>query len=62
MTSERWNDFIYLVNNDRPITELVPPVQNAEEESIFNNMVKELAEIRIKDPKAAFWPVEKDWD
>ena len=60
MTSKRLNDFIYLVNNGRPITELDPPVQNAEEESIFNNMVKELAKKKKKDPKAAFWTVEKD--
>ena len=24
--------------------------------------LKELAEMRKKDPKAAFWPVKKDWD
>lgn len=62
MTSERWNRFINFVNNGRPMSELDPPIQGKEEERIFNNMVKELAEMRKKDPKAAFWPVEKDWD
>lgn len=44
------------------MSELDPPIQDKEEERVFNNMVKELAEMRKKDPKAAFWPVEKDWD
>ena len=44
------------------MSELDPPIQDKEEERIFNNMVKELAEMRKKDPKAAFWQVEKDWD
>ena len=62
MTSDRWNQFINFVNNGRPVSELDPPIQGKEEERVFNNMVKELAEMRKKDPKAAFWPVEKDWD
>ena len=61
MTSERWNDFIYAVNNDIPKEELKPPIANEEESRIFDNMVRELAEMRKDDPKAAFWPVEKEW-
>lgn len=61
MSSRRWNQFIAFVNNDRPKTELKPPIQNEEEDRIFNNMVRELKEMRKDDPKAAFWPVETDW-
>ncbi len=61
MTSERWNDLIYAVNNDIPKDKVKPPITTEEESRIFDNMVKELAEMRKDDPKAAFWPVEKDW-
>ena len=61
MTSERWNDLIYAVNNDIPKEKVEPPIITEEESRIFDNMVKELAEMRKDDPKAAFWPVEKDW-
>ena len=61
MTPERWNDFIYAVNNDIPKEKVNPPVKGEEENRIFDNMVKELAEMRKEDPKAAFWPVEKEW-
>lgn len=60
MTPERWNDFIYAVNNNIPKEELKPPIANERENRIFDNMVKELAEMRKKNPKAAFWPVEKE--
>lgn len=32
-----------------------------EEMKIYDSMVAELAEMREKDPRAAFWPVESDW-
>ena len=61
MTSERWNQFIWYVNNNRPKEELNPPIANEEENRIFDSMVKELEEERKDNPKAAFWPVETDW-
>ena len=42
MEDKRWNQMIDLVNEGRPITDLNPPIQNDEEEKIFNNMVRDL--------------------
>ena len=44
MEDKRWNQMVDLVNEGRPVTDLNPPVQNDEEERIFNNMVRDLVE------------------
>ncbi len=53
MMTRRWNQFIDLINDSRPVTELEPPIQNERERQIFNNMVDELARARKVNPKAA---------
>jgi len=61
MTSRRWNQFIDFVNTGRPITDLKPPIQDKEEERIFNNMVLQLAGMRETDPDARFANVDIEW-
>ena len=47
MTNKRWNQFIDFANANRPITELVPPIQNEKERKIFEDMTSRLAEMNI---------------
>ena len=61
MEDKRYNQMIDLINNGRPITELNPPIQNEEEERIFNNMQKQLAELRKETPNASFYKVDDEW-
>ena len=61
MDYRRWNQFISHINYGMSKASLNPPIQNAEEDRIFDDMEKELAEMRKTNPKAAFWPVENDW-
>lgn len=61
MTSKRWNQFYYFVENGKPKSELDPPIQNAGEDKIFNDLVEELKELREDDPDACFKPVESEW-
>ena len=61
MDYRRWNQFISYVNYGMSKESLNPPIQNEEEDRIFDNMAKELEEMRKTNPKAAFWPVENDW-
>lgn len=61
ISSRRWNQLINAVNSDIPKYKVNPPIQNEEESRVFDNMVKELAEMRKDNPKAAFWPVETEW-
>ena len=61
MEDKRRNQMIDLINEGRPITELDPPVQNKEEERIFNDMQKELAELRKDNPDASFYKVDDEW-
>ena len=61
MEDKRWNQMIDLVNEGRPITDLNPPVQNEEEERIFNNMVKDLEKHRESYPGANFASVDDEW-
>ena len=61
MEDKRRNQMIDLINAGRPITELDPPVQNKEEERVFNEMQKELAELRKENPKASFYKVDDEW-
>ena len=46
----RYNTFVDFVNANRAKEELVPPIQNEEENKLFDNMVKELTEMRKKNP------------
>ena len=61
MTNRRWNQFINFANNNRPITELDPPIQNDEERKILENMVNQLAELRKTNPDASFANVDFEW-
>jgi hypothetical protein len=61
MTTRRWNQFINLINDNRSITELEPPIQNERERQIFNNMVDELARARKVNPKASLCNVDLEW-
>ena len=61
MEDKRYNQMIDLINEGRPITELNPPIQNEEEERAFNNMQKELKELRNENPKASFYKVDDEW-
>ena len=57
----RYNTFADFVNANRPKEELVPPIQNEEENKLFEDMVKELAELRRKDPRASFAHYDSEW-
>ena len=57
----RMNIFVDFVNENRPKEELVPPIQNEEEDRIFDNMVKELAEARTRHPDALFAHFDSEW-
>ena len=59
MTTRRWNQFIDLINANRPAIDLEPPIQN--ERQIFNNMVEELARARKVNPKASLCNVDLEW-
>ena len=61
MEDKRWNQMVDLVNEGRPVTDLNPPVQNDEEERIFNNMVRDLAKQREKFPGANFAHIDDEW-
>ncbi len=61
MTTRRWNQFIDLINANRPATDLEPPIQNERERQIFNNMVEELARARKVNPKASLCNVDLEW-
>ena len=61
MEDKRRNQMIDLINAGRPVTELDPPVKNKEEERIFNDMQKELAELRKDNPDASFNKVDDEW-
>ena len=61
MEDKRWNQMVDLVNEGRPVTDLNPPVQNNEEERIFNNMVRDLAKQREKYPGANFAYIDDEW-
>ena len=51
-TDRRFNTLVDFVNTGRPREELVPPIQNEEENSLFDNLVNELAELCRKYPDA----------
>lgn len=61
MDDKRYNQMIDLINEGRLITELDPPIQNEEEEIAFNNMQKELKELRKDNPKVSFYKVDDEW-
>ena len=57
----RMNQIIRAVNAGKPKFEINPPLQEGRESEYFDNLEKELADIRKKDPNANFWPVESEW-
>ena len=57
----RMNIFVDFVNENRPKEELVPPIQNEEEDRIFDNMGKELAEARTRHPDALLAHFDSEW-
>ena len=61
MTTRRWNQFIDFANANRPVTELVPPIQNEQERRIFEDMTSRLAEMRKTAPGASYSNVDMEW-
>ena len=61
MTTRRWNQFINFANANRPVTELVPPIQNENEKRIFEDMTSRLAEMRKTAPGASYDNVDMEW-
>ena len=60
MNAKRWNELIGMVNAGNSF-ESVKSDLSEKEAKIYRNMEKELAEMRGKDPKAAFYPVESEY-
>ena len=61
MTTRRWNRFIDFANANRPVTELVPPIQNENEKKIFEDMTSRLAEMRKTAQGASYSNVDMEW-
>ncbi len=59
MNARAWNLMIRMVNDGNSREEAEKHF-SPEEMKSFDNMCEELAEMREKDPRAAFWPVESD--
>jgi len=57
----RMNLIIDLVNANRLKSELVPPIQNEEEDELFDRMARDLEELRRKNPKAEFAHIDSEW-
>ena len=57
----RMNLIIDLVNANRPKSELVPPIMNKEEDELFDRMVRDLEELRGKNPNAEFAHIDSEW-
>lgn len=57
----RLNAIVDLVNENRPKSELIPPIQDDRENELFDNMVAELAEMRMTDPQALFAHIDSEW-
>lgn len=60
-SDRRFNAMIDLVNDNRPKTELVPPIQNAKEDEQFDSLVRELAECRKEYPNAKLAYIDSEW-
>ena len=60
-SDRRYNLFVEFVNANKPKTELDPPIQNEEENELFDKMVKELAELRKTNPQAEFAHYDSEW-
>lgn len=60
-SDRRYNAFVDIVNAGRSKEELNPPIQNEDEEKLFENLVKELAEMRKTDPNASFAHCDSEW-
>ena len=60
-SERRFNKMVDLVNHNRPKSELVPPIQNKEEDEKFDRLVKQLAEQRKKNPNAMLSHVDSEW-
>ena len=57
----RMNLIIDLVNANRLKSELVPPIQNEEEDELFDRLARDLEELRRKNPKAEFAHIDSEW-
>ncbi len=62
LSGKRWNELIDAANNNLLPSEVYPPLSNNKEISIYNDMLKELYEIRKINPKACFSPIEIEYD
>lgn len=61
MNSKNWNRLIGLVNQGNPPEKLEGSLSE-EEMKAYKELYAELMELRKKNPKAVFWPVENDWE
>ena len=61
MEDRRWNHMIDLINAGKTAADLNPPIRDKEEERIFTNMAKQLAEMREKYPDARLANVDSEW-
>ena len=59
MSARRTNELIMAVNRNTPAEEVKPPLSEAEAK-YYEDLQNELAELREKNPRAGFWPVEYD--
>jgi len=60
-SDRRYNQMVDLVNHNRPKSELVPPIQNKEEDEKFDMLVYELSNLRRKYPKAMLAHIDSEW-
>ncbi len=60
-SDRRYNQMVDLVNHNRPKSELVPPIQNKEEDEIFDGLVYQLSNLRKKYHKAMLAHVDSEW-
>ena len=60
MDSRQWNLMIRMVNDGDPRAK-AQELFSAEDMCTYDKMKAQLAELRSKNPKAAFSPVETEW-
>lgn len=57
----RMNQFIDFVNANKSKSDLNPPIQNEDENELFDKLEKEIIELRKKDPHAKLANIDSEW-
>ena len=57
----RMNQFIDFVNASKAKSELDPPIQNEHENELFDELEKEIIELRKKYPDAKLAHIDSEW-